>query len=163
MGIVYRPLELPSREGELKTFPTKREVGKSSSSTVPAMGSMICDRSQKGNAKFTSKMERLPILREDDKVVWNWWCVVWFIGHCHGNKNYQFFRSRSTLCFIFQTISLNITSVPWLEHKKNGSVSRKTEQCGQGVYADTTYDSLSMDSTRSIFGALKIPRNVSYS
>ena len=28
MGIVYRPLELPSREGELKTFPTKREVGK---------------------------------------------------------------------------------------------------------------------------------------
>ena len=82
------------------------------------MRSMICDRSQKGNAKFTSKMERLPILREDDKVVWNWWCVVWFIGHCHGNKNYQFFRSRSTLCFIFQTISLNITSVPWLEHKK---------------------------------------------
>lgn len=39
----------------------------------------------------------------------------------------------------------------------------KTERCGQGVYAETTYDSLSMDSTRSISGALKIPRKVSYS
>ena len=82
------------------------------------MGSVICDHSQKGNVKFTSKMERLPRLREDDKVVWNWWCIVWVICHCHGNKTYQFFRSRSTCCFIFQTISLKKTSVPWLEHQK---------------------------------------------
>ena len=121
---------------EVNTLPTKREVRNIIifNSAGDGIGDMWSFG--KGNVKLTSKMERLPILREDDKVVWNWWCIVWFIGHCHGNKTYQFFKSRSTLCFIFQTISLKITSVPWLE------------QCGQSVYAETTYDSLSMDSTQ---------------
>ena len=74
--LFHRPLELYTLQGRRKHIPPNGKLGKSSSSTVPAMGSVICDRSQQGNVKFTSKMERLPILREDDKVVWNWWCIV---------------------------------------------------------------------------------------